>query len=134
MVRPESSIKPAGESPATVTAGEPCSRPRVAGEILQPERGVESPWIGRGRDGGKQTCRPRIKRTLQPRDIEAERRGGRADHVAAKAKDSVRNPEEDAGHLRGTEESMYGRLDREQERPYPVAHVGRGVIYKPKVK
>jgi hypothetical protein len=36
-------VRLAGESPATVSAGAPCSRLRVRGEIPSPERSVESP-------------------------------------------------------------------------------------------
>ncbi|MDP6940259.1 MAG: hypothetical protein QF848_15650, partial [Planctomycetota bacterium] len=35
-------VELAGESPVRVSAGAPGSRPQVTGEILWPERGVES--------------------------------------------------------------------------------------------
>jgi hypothetical protein len=42
MVRPESSVEPAGESPAQVSAGTPGSRPQSLAERPVSERGVES--------------------------------------------------------------------------------------------
>jgi hypothetical protein len=87
MSRPESCVGLAGGSPAAVSAGAPRSRPRAWGEISRPERGVKSPQGAVGHLGGEQGDGPSIKRTLQPREIGAERRSGRADHVAAKATD-----------------------------------------------
>jgi len=87
-------VEPAGASPVTVSAGAPCSRPRSWGEIPPTERGVRSL---RGLDievvGREQIRGPSIKRTLQPRDRRAERRGGRAGHVTAKTTDIVLVPE-----------------------------------------
>ena len=87
MSRPESCVGLAGGSPAAVSTGAPRSRPRVWGEIPRPERGVKSPQGAVWHLGGEQGDGPSIKRTLQPREIGAERRDGRADHVAAKATD-----------------------------------------------
>lgn len=42
MLRPGSSTRPAGESPAWVGTGAPSSRPRLEGETPKAERGVES--------------------------------------------------------------------------------------------
>ena len=42
MLRPGSSTRPAGESPAWVGTGAPSSRPRFEGETPRAERGVES--------------------------------------------------------------------------------------------
>src|SRR5579872_6144984 len=57
MVRPDEAdtsntsatrrVELAGESPATVSAGAPCSRLQAGSEISSSERSVESPW----RDG-----------------------------------------------------------------------------------
>jgi hypothetical protein len=92
--RDRRSVEPAGGSPATVSTGAPCSRPRSWGEIPSAERGVESPRVSHRRDvGGEQLRGPSVKRTLQPREIGAERRDGRAAHVTAKATDSAREPE-----------------------------------------
>jgi hypothetical protein len=63
----------AGESPAAVSAGAPRSRPRAVGEIPTSERGVESPQGAVRLLGGEQVRGPSMKRTLQPRDIEARK-------------------------------------------------------------
>jgi hypothetical protein len=46
MLRLESCVRPAGESPVRVGAGAPGSRPRLEGEIPMVERGVESLFGG----------------------------------------------------------------------------------------
>src|SRR5438270_9796483 len=51
MVRLESCVRPAGESPVRVSAGAPGSRPRLEGEIPMVERGVESLFGGSKRAG-----------------------------------------------------------------------------------
>jgi len=51
MVRLESCVRPAGESPVRVSAGAPGSRPRLEGEIPRVERGVESLFGGSKRVG-----------------------------------------------------------------------------------
>ena len=51
MLRLGSCDRPAGESPVRVSAGAPGSRPRLEGEILRAERGVESLFGGSKRVG-----------------------------------------------------------------------------------
>jgi hypothetical protein len=51
VVRLGSCVRPAGESPVRVSAGAPGSRPRLEGEILRVERGVESLFGGSKRAG-----------------------------------------------------------------------------------
>lgn len=46
VLRPGSSTRPAGESPAWVSTGAPSSRPRPEGETPRAERGVESLFGG----------------------------------------------------------------------------------------
>ena len=46
MLRPGSSTRPAGGSPAWVGTGAPSSRPRLEGETPRAERGVESLFGG----------------------------------------------------------------------------------------
>ena len=83
MVRPESCVVLAGESPAAVSAGAPRSRVRARGEIHSSERTVESPQeIGRF-PGGEQRRGPSMKRTLQPRDI-SPRKGGVAEPIMSR--------------------------------------------------
>ena len=86
-VRHEAPVGLAGESPAAVSAGAPRSRLRASREISPSERSVESPqgvvWLS----GGEQSCGPNDREPLQPREIGAERRRGRAGHFTAKATD-----------------------------------------------
>src|SRR5438046_10007672 len=51
MVRLGGWTRPAGVSPVSVSAGAPSSRPRLLGEILAAERGVESLFGGSKRAG-----------------------------------------------------------------------------------
>jgi hypothetical protein len=80
MVRPESCVVLAGESPAAVSAGAPRSRARSNGEIRRAERAVESPQGIARSPGGEQRRGPSIKRTLQPREI-SPRKGGVAEPI-----------------------------------------------------
>ena len=73
----------AGESPAAVSAGAPRSRSRARGEIPPSERDVEGPQEAERLPGGEQRCGPSMKRTLQPRDIEA-RKGGMAEPIMSR--------------------------------------------------
>jgi hypothetical protein len=62
VVRPESWISPAGESPVWVSTGAPSSRPRFVGEIWRAERGVKSLLPGSkitGRQPSLWTTNPR---------------------------------------------------------------------------
>jgi hypothetical protein len=59
----------AGESPAAVSAGAPRSRLHPEGEIPRDVRSVESPTGALRLPGGKQSRRPSMKRTLQPREM-----------------------------------------------------------------
>ena len=65
----------------------PRSRLRARGEIPPSERSVKSPQQAERSVGGEQSCGPSESEPLQPRDIRAERRSGRARHVGAKATD-----------------------------------------------
>jgi hypothetical protein len=134
MSRPESCVGLAGGSPAAVSAGAPRSRPRVRGEIPWPERGVESPQGAVRHLGGEQGDGPSIKRTLQPREIGAERRSGRADHVAAKATDCTW----DTGWVQGAP-GVWGRARRHSPRrnrrgPTWSPTLGKDLPYKPSAK
>lgn len=71
---------------------------------------------------------------MQPREIEAERRSGRAGHVAAKATDCACENRRRAGHSRGREDGTQRQSGTEQERPSPAATSGEGGSYKPKAK
>jgi len=144
MVRPERSrplrvdrcsVEPAGESPVTVSAGAPCSRPRSRGEIPSTERGFESLSVPRRRNVRREQIRgPSIKRTLQPREIEAERRGGRAAHVTVKATDTVPIPEwtVDAPGVRRRARGEGSTGNRRDPTRRPT--LGEGGAYKPSAK
>ena len=101
----------------------------------RPQRSVESLSVSRRRGVRREQIRgPSMKRTLQPRDIEAERRGGRAGHVAAKATDIVPVPERtvDAPGVwrRARGEGSTGNRRDPTRRPTS----GEGGAYKPSVK
>src|ERR1700752_62420 len=83
MVRPESRVVLAGESPAAVSAGGPRSRVRADGVIQTSERTVKSPSEVLRFPGGKQRRGPSIKRTLQPREI-SPRKGGAAEPILSR--------------------------------------------------
>jgi hypothetical protein len=90
MVRPEKLYLSSGcESRRGKPAEAPRSRFRTWGEIPPSKRNVESLPRAIRLVGGEQGCGPSCGEPLQPRDIGAERRGGRACHVEAKAIDCV---------------------------------------------
>jgi hypothetical protein len=84
--------------------------------------------------GWEQIRGPSIKRTLQPRDRDAERRSGRAGHVAVKAIDIVRTPDwtMDAPGVerRARGEGSTGNRRGPPRRPTS----GEGGVYKPMAK
>jgi len=95
MLRPGKPYPACGcESRRGKCAGAPRSRLRVyVGEIPPPERSVRSPERAIGSARGEQSCGPNGRcEPLQPREMEAERRRGRAGHVTAKATDWACGP------------------------------------------
>lgn len=128
-------VPPAGASPATVSAGAPCSRLRSWGEIPPAERSVESPHGSVRVRGGERSCGPRMKRTLQPRDI-SPRKGGtsRAGHIAVKAIDCTLR----SGWVEGVPgvgrraRSDGGTRNRRDPTRRPTS--GEGASYKPSAK
>ena len=89
MLRPAKLFQASGwKSRLGKQAGAPSSRLRLEGETPKAERSVESPRRAVGSCGGEQSCGPNWRcEPLQPREIGAERRRGRAGHFAAKARD-----------------------------------------------
>ena len=90
---PESCSRLAGESPASVS--KPVRRVADSGREERSERlsGVSKALGGlNGPCGGEQSYGPNVREPLQPREIGAERRRSRADHVAAKATDWAPRP------------------------------------------
>ena len=115
-------------------AGAPCSRLRASGEIVASERSVESPWRAVGLAGGERSCGPNAGESLQPREIGAERRRGRARHFGVKATDCVcgtgaTQDSSGVGKAARSEGVMRNRRD-----PTRRPTSGEGVPYKPKVK
>ena len=134
MSRPESCVGLAGGSPAAVSAGAPRSRPRVRGEISWPERGVKSPQGAVGHLGGEQGDGPSIKRTLQPREIGAERQDGRANHFGAKATDctEMTGAVQDVLGVRGR--ARHDSPARNRRGPTWQPTSGKDPLYKPSAK
>jgi hypothetical protein len=90
MVCPEKPYQASGcKSRLGKRAGAPSSRLHPEGEIPMDERSVKSPGLAIGLGRGEQSSGPNVCEPLQPREIGAERRRGRAGHVAAKARDWV---------------------------------------------
>ena len=112
MVRPESCIRPMGESPTRVIAGEPGSRPRSDREISRAERGVKSLFGGSKRAGRSVTRREScslVKFTTEE--------PSRSSHGEGNIR-SIGVPEMSlVESFRGTGIGTYAGLDSEQERP-----------------
>lgn len=88
MVCPEQPYQACGcKSRLGKRAGAPSSRLHSEGETPKDERSVESPVLAVGLDRGEQSFGPNESEPLQPREISAERRRGRAGHFAVKARD-----------------------------------------------
>jgi len=88
MVCPEKLYQACGwKSRLGRRAGAPSSRLHPEGETPRDERSVESPSRGISPVGGERIFGPNVSEPLQPRERSAERRRGRAGHVAAKARD-----------------------------------------------
>jgi hypothetical protein len=125
----------AGESPAAVGAGAPRSRSRAWGEILPPERDVESPQGAVWRSGGEQSCGPSMKRTLQPREIGA-RKGGMAEPFMSRRRQQTAlgragGVQDIPGVRRRARSESLARNRRGPTRP-PMS--GKDPTYKPSVK
>jgi hypothetical protein len=116
-------------------AGAPRSRLRVAGEIPSPERSVESPVLAVGSVRGEPSCGPNWQcEPLQPREIGAERRRGRAGHVTAKATDWARvsgGAQDPPGVWKAARSDSRVRNRRDPPRP-PTS--GKDPSYKPSAK
>ncbi len=134
MERPESCIKLAGGSPATVSAVAPCSRPRAAGEILSSEWGVESPPVAVWLPGGEQVRRPSIMRTLQPRDINT-RKVGLAEPLMSRRRQQTASGIGAMQGARGVWRRACGHsLMRNRRDPSRRPASGEGGPYKPTAK
>jgi len=136
MVCPEKLIQACGrKSRHGKQAGAPCSRLRARGEIRASERSVESPRSPVRVAGGEQSCGPNLRcEPLQPREIDAERRRGRADHFAAKATDWAcgTGAAQDPPGVRKAARS--DSLDRNRRDPPRPPTSGKDPRYKPRAK
>lgn len=125
----------AGGSPALVIAGEPGSRLRASGEIPPSERSVESPSSAIWLAGGEQSCGPRIKRTLQPRERSPRKGGeGRAGHVAAKATDCAGSSGEAQDTPGVRRRARSDSSSRNRRGPHRLPTLGEGAAYKRNAK
>ena len=125
----------AGASPAAVSAGAPRSRSRARGEIPSSERDVEGPQGAVRLSGGEQDCGPSMKRTLQPRDIEA-RKGGMAEPIMSRRRQQTApgragGVQDVPGVWRRARGDSPTRNRRDPTRP-PTS--GKDPTYKPSVK
>jgi len=136
MSRPGKPHQPGGcESRRGRQAGAPCSRLRAWGEILPPERSVESPELAVGPAGGERSCGPNESESLQPREIRAERRGGRARHVGAKATDCAWGTGQTAQDPTGVRKAARSEgLMRNRRDPTRQPTSGKDPGYKPRAK
>jgi hypothetical protein len=142
MVRPEHDRYPVAmlyqtsgcESRRGKHAGAPRSRLQVSGGIQPPKRSVESRRLGVSPSKREQSRGPKVDEPLQLREISTERRGGRADHVAAKATDCTcmtGGVQDTLGVWEGARgEGLVGNRRGPTLRPTS----GEGDVYKPKVK
>jgi len=125
----------AGASPAAVSAGAPRSRSRAWGEIPSSERDVESPQEAVWLLGGEQNCGPSMKRTLQPRDIDA-RKGGMAEPIISRRRQQTA-PERAGGVQDVPGVWRRARSDspaRNRRDPTRRPTSGKDPSYKPSVK
>ena len=138
LVRAESArcACPAGESPVSVGAGAPSSRPQASGGDPVVRAGRQKPARRREPRSGEQAYGP--QREVKPAASTDEQSGSRAAHVTAKATSTTGDPEPvvgpggvwgaarmqgDARNTRGPSGQPWSR----QARPYkPKAKSGRG--------
>ena len=135
MLRPDQPFQASGwKSRHGRQVGAPCSRLRLEGESPKAERSVVSPRWALGSAGGEQSCGPNDREPLQPREIGAERRRGRADHFPAKATDWARRTggAQDPSGVRKAARS--DSLERNRRGPTWPPTSGKDPGYKPSAK
>ena len=135
MVCPESCSKLTGESPVAVSKPVRCvadsRREERSGRRSGVSKALGGPY---GPYGEEQSYGPNDREPLQPREIDAERQGSRADHVTAKAMDWTCKSGFVQGSLgvwKAARSESLGRNRRDPTRP-PTS--GKDPTYKPKVK
>jgi len=125
----------AGASPAAVSTGAPRSRSRARGEIPSPERDVKGPQGAIWLLGGERNCGPSMKRTLQPREIEA-RKGGMAEPLIPRRRQQTA-PARAGGvqDVPGVRRAARGDSPTRNRRdPTRQPTFGKDPTYKPSVK
>ena len=117
---------PAGESPASVSAGAPSSRPQASGGDPCVRAGRQEP-LRREQVRGPQ-------HQVKPAASTEEQSGSRAAHVTAKAMSAASVPERGAGSsgVRGAARVQGGVRNTRDPSRWPSS--GQGVSYKPKAK
>jgi len=125
----------AGASPAAVSVGAPRSRSRVRGEIPSSERDVKGPQGAVRLSGGERSCGPSMKRTLQPREIDA-RKGGMAEPIIPRRRQQTApvragGVQDVPGVRRRARSDSPARNRRDPTRPPTF---GKDPSYKPMVK
>jgi hypothetical protein len=127
MVRPERRVVLAGASPVRVSAEAPGSRLQPSGEIRPRRAECRKPLKQRGANQRAATTgNAAASSNYQPKGVWE----GRADHVAAKATDSIldRNGMLDLSGVSGG--GTLGQNSVEQERSYLAAKSGKDRAYK----
>ena len=118
MVRPESSVEPAGGRPAQVGAGTPGSRPQPIGREAGGRAGCQEPSFGEGASAraatSSEACRLDKSTTREP----SRACHGEGDAHRAGARRATRG-----GSCRGMGRGTCTRFDGEQERPVCAALV-----------
>lgn len=131
--KPASSCEgPAGESPASVSAGAPSSRPAVTGEIQRPRPGDESARGSEELCSAKRARGPQLHvKSAASKDEQSE---GRAAHLAAKATAATRAPErgDDLGGVRDA--ARVQGHSRNTRDPSALSLSRLGASHKPKAK
>jgi hypothetical protein len=122
MLRPASSIRPAGVSPVRVGVAAPGSRPRLLGEILAAERGVKSLFGGSKRAGWDCSL---VRSTVGEPSRSCHGEG----HVHLPGCELGVG-----GSLRGTETCTRARSDRGTGEARLASLVSKDRSYKPMVK
>jgi RNA-directed DNA polymerase len=123
---------PAGESPVSVIAGEPSSRPQAVGRDPEARAGCQEPVRRREPSSGEQVRGPQHE--VKPAASTQLQSGSRAAHVTAKATSAAQAPERAAGlgGVRGAARAQ-GEV-RNTRGPSLRPQSGQAVAYKPKAK
>jgi len=126
MLRPASCADLAGESPARVIAGEPGSRPHLAGETLVGRAGRQKPLLAGAKKRAATLVNATASSDYQPKGVQE----GRAAHVTAKATDSMPVPERMLDFLGVRAAARFDRDSRNRRDPTRQPTSGKDLAYK----